>query len=78
MAYRQECRYVLSIKSHYTDVWPIHGLILQIDITNSTFENNTGTALGVNNSRLMLDVSNSFLGKKNWWLEVLESSFVLN
>ena len=36
--------------------------ILQIDITNSTFENNTGTALGVNNSRLMLDGHNSFLG----------------
>ena len=36
--------------------------ILQIDITNSTFQNNTGTALGVNNSRLMLDADNSFLG----------------
>ena len=36
--------------------------ILQIDITNSTFENNTGTALGVNNSRLTLDGNNSFLG----------------
>ena len=36
--------------------------ILQIDITNSTFENNTGTALGVHNSRLMLDGNNSFIG----------------
>ena len=36
--------------------------ILQIDITNSTFENNTGTALGVNNSRLTLDGDNSFFG----------------
>ena len=35
--------------------------ILQIDIINSTFENNTGTALGVNNSRLPLDGNNSFL-----------------
>ena len=35
--------------------------ILQIDITNSTFENNIGTALGVNNSRLTLDGNNSFL-----------------
>ena len=35
--------------------------ILQIDIINSTFENNTGTALGVNNSRLTLDGNNSFL-----------------
>ena len=36
--------------------------ILQIDITNSSFENNTGTALGVNNSRLTLDGNNSFIG----------------
>ena len=36
--------------------------ILQIDIINSTFENNTGTALGVNNSRLTLGGNNSFLG----------------
>ena len=36
--------------------------ILQIDIINSTFQNNTGTALGVNNSRLMLDGHNSFIG----------------
>ena len=36
--------------------------ILQIDIINSTFENNTGTALGVNNSRLTLDGNNSFIG----------------
>ena len=36
--------------------------VLQINITNSTFENNTGTALGVNNSRLMLDGNNSFIG----------------
>ena len=36
--------------------------ILQIDITNSTFENNTGTALGVNNSRLTLGGNNSFFG----------------
>ena len=35
--------------------------ILQIDITNSTFENSTGTALGVNNSRLTLDGNNSFI-----------------
>ena len=35
--------------------------ILQIDITNSSFENNTGTALGVNNSRLTLDGNNTFL-----------------
>ena len=36
--------------------------ILQIDITNSTFENNIGTALGVNNSTLMLDGKSRFLG----------------
>ena len=36
--------------------------VLQIDITNSSFENNTGTALGVNNSRLTLDGNNSFIG----------------
>ena len=39
--------------------------ILQIDITNSSFENNTGTALGVNNSRLTLDGNNSFIGNCN-------------
>ena len=33
----------------------------QIEITNSTFEDNLGSALGVNNSRLTLNGYNSFL-----------------
>ena len=47
--------------------------ILQIDITNSTFENNTGTALGVNNSRLTLDGNNSFFGNFRGCIDAIAS-----
>ena len=48
--------------------------VLQIDIINSTFENNTGTALGVNNSGLMLDGNNSFLGNFRGCVNAITSS----